>query len=402
MKTLPVTLVIPHRNRADEIKRCIKSLQESKTIPQEVFIIDDCSQAEQRQLLQEIISGCANLNIRLFLYDEHVGRSDAKNLGILKTRTPYIWFLDSDTEMVNPDALEAGYQLIDKNPAIGVVGGEIVEDSSRQRYIRETYLLKSLWSGFVDHPGGSDIQKEADIVPTCNFLTRTSLMKEIGGFHSKIEHGEDKLACLQIRELGYRIFLDSCFGVLHHQSSAERMQFFTVACATFRDTAFIYGATNNFWKLIAFHINCMLSVPKLYRNNMERYRIFMPHKAVLETGQGYGFWVSIKRLRDIGRLTAQYVLANKTYMSLKGYHFRLTNKKNPVTVQDRILRHSKRIVYTFAAYKVPSEARENRGLSLDSARDGSRDGELVEPKAADGNGRSVSISNKPWPLGHGN
>lgn len=345
MKTAPVTLVIPHRNRAEEVRRCLRSLQRAKTIPQEVLLVDDCSQAEQQRLLRDILSEFKNLDVKLFCYSEHVGRSDAKNLGILKTRTPYIWFLDSDTEMINPDALEAGYQLLDKNPSIGVVGAEIVEDCNRQRYVREAYLLRSLWSAFIHHPGGNDLRKEVDIIPTCNFLTRTDLIREIGGFHSKLENGEDKLACLQIRGLGYRIFLDSRFGVLHRQSPAERAQFLTRVCVTFGDVAFIYGATSSFWKLAAFHINCMLSLRKLYKNNMEMYRVFSNHQATLDIGRGLSFRDRVKRLRDIGKLMVQYILANKTYMSVKGYCFRLTSKMNPLTVQDRTRQHSKRLIH---------------------------------------------------------
>ncbi len=331
MKTLPVTLVIPHRNRADEIRRCLRSLREAKTIPQEILVVDDCSQAKQLQLLRNVLSEFKNLNVTLFCYSEHMGTSDAKNLGISETQTPYIWFLDSDTEIINPNALEIGCQLLDKNSDIGVVGAEIVEDYNCQRYVREAYLLKSLWTAYIHHPGGNDIRKEVDVIATNNFLTRTNLMEEIGGFHSKIVDGEDKLACLQIRELGYSIFLDSRCGVLHHRTFTERAQFLTRVRIHFRDAAFIYGATSNFWKVAAFHINCMFSLWKHYKNRMEMYQIFVHHQDTLKTNQN-----RISKLVDMGKLMVQYILANKTYMSVKGYCFRL---------KGRIIKHSKRSTY---------------------------------------------------------
>lgn len=341
MKTLAVTLVIPHRNRSDEIQRCFRSLQTAKAIPQEVIVVDDCSRIEEQRLLYDIISEFKNLNIKMFCHNEHLGTANAKNLGILKPQTPYIWFLDSDTEMINPDALEVGCQILDKNPDIGVVGAEIVEDSNRQRYVREAYLLRSLWSAFIHHPLGEDIRKEVAFVATCNFLTRTDLIKEIGGFHSKLENGEDKLACLQIRALGYKIFLDSRFGVLHYRSLIDKPQFWMRVRITFRDCAFIYGATGNFWKLATFHLNCALSLWKLYKNNMEMYRIFIFHQDTLATGQRLHFWDWLNLLGNTVKLMVQYVLANKTYMLLKGYCFRLTNKMKPQTVQGRIKRYSK-------------------------------------------------------------
>jgi GT2 family glycosyltransferase len=307
-----------------------------------VIVVDDCSRIEEQRLLYDIISEFKNLNIQMFRHNEHLGTSNAKNSGILKTKTPYIWFLDSDTEMINPDALEVGCQILDKNPDIGVVAAEIVEDSNRQRYVREAYLLRSLWSAFIHHPLGDDIRKEVAFVATCNFLTRTDLIKEIGGFHSKLENGEDKLACLQIRALGYKIFLDSRFGVLHYRSLIDKSQFWMRTRITFRDCAFIYGATNGFWKLATFHIDCMLSLWKLYKNNMEMFQLFIQHQEALDVSQN-SHWVM--RLGEIVRLMVQYVLANKTYMAVKGYCFRLTSKMNSQTIQDRARQHSKRLTH---------------------------------------------------------
>jgi GT2 family glycosyltransferase len=310
-----------------------------------VIVVDDCSRAEQQLLLRDIISEFKNLNVKLFCYSKQVGTSDAKNLGILKTRTPYIWFLDSDTEMINPDAFEVGYQLLDKDPSIGVVGAEIVEDSKHQRYVRETCLLKSLWSAYIHHPVGNDVRKKVDVVHTCNFLTRTDLMKKIGGFCAKLSDGEDKLACLQIRELGYRIFLDSRFGVLHHRAPTERAQLFTRVRVNLRDAAFIYGAISSFWKLAVFHIDCMFSLWKFYTSTMEMRLIFVHHQDALDIDRGSCFLDRVKRLRDIGKIMVQYVLANKTYMLIKGYCFRITSKINPQTVEDRTMQHSKSLIY---------------------------------------------------------
>ena len=44
---LPITIVIPHRNRINEIKVCVKSIQALSPLPSKVHIIDDFSDAEQ-------------------------------------------------------------------------------------------------------------------------------------------------------------------------------------------------------------------------------------------------------------------------------------------------------------------------------------------------------------------
>ena len=345
MKTLPVTLVIPHRNRVEELRHCLQSLQVAKAIPEKVIVVDDFSCAEQQKLVSDILSEFNNLNIKLFFYGENVGTSDAKNLGILKTQTPYIWFLDSDTQIINPNALEIGCEVLRKNPSIGVVGAEFLEDDKHQRYVRESCLLRSLWTACINHPVGNEIRKEVDIMPTCNFLTRTDLIKEIGGFHSKLVNGEDKLACLQIRELGYSIFLDSRFEVLHCLSPVERGKFLTRVRITFRDVAFIYGATSSFLSLVVFHLNCLLSLKKLYSNNIETYRLFYHNKDRFNAAPTKGLSELGKQLMDLGKLACQYVLANKTYMSFKGYCFRLLTKNKPNKFQEQTINLTKKLTH---------------------------------------------------------
>ena len=67
MKTVPVTIVIPHRNRVNEILRSLKSIQTVQTFPQEVIIVDDFSYPDQQRLLRDILSKFKNINIKLLV-----------------------------------------------------------------------------------------------------------------------------------------------------------------------------------------------------------------------------------------------------------------------------------------------------------------------------------------------
>ena len=338
MKTAPVTIVIPHRNRVDEILRSLKSLQTFQTVPQEVIIVDDFSYPDQQRLLRDILSKFKNINIKLFCFSKHVGTSDAKNLGLFNTRTPYIWFLDSDTEIISTDTLEVGCQILDKNPDVGVVGTEIIKGRHNQRYIREQYLLKTFWSAYIYHPVTKVFRKEVDFISTCNFLTRTKILEKIGGFHSLLENGEDKLACIQIQKLNYKILLDTRFAVLHHQSPTSREDFLTRVRIQFRDVAFIYGTVSSIWKLAAFHVNCVLSMLEYYKHITKNYRLYgnpsaINSKDTLDTSRSFKLLNLINRLINIVKVIIHYILANKTYMFLKGYYLNKKNKKDLKTIK---------------------------------------------------------------------
>jgi hypothetical protein len=160
-------------------------------------------------------------------------------------------------------------------------------------------------------------------------LTRTALLRQIGGFHGKLLNGEDKLACLQIRARGFKILLDSRFGVLHLHSPTGRADFSARVYHTFRDVAFIYGATSSLWKVLTFHANCFLSCWTLYKNNSEMHRTFTHHK---NTGAATTEKSFSQRLFTQLKVLIVFLCSNKSYMVLKGYWFQRTNRKYPMMV----------------------------------------------------------------------
>ena len=74
---------------------------------------------------------------------------------------------------------------------------------------------------------------------------------------------------------------------------------------------------------------------------MEMYRLFgnpsaSHSKDTLDPEPFLGPMNLIRSLRDKGLVMVQYVLANKTYMSLKGYYFRKTDKRDFKVITERI------------------------------------------------------------------
>ena len=64
MKTAPVTIVIPHRNRPYIIQKNLKSLQTLKTFPQKVIIVDDSFQSHYIKKNLDILLIDVSINIQ--------------------------------------------------------------------------------------------------------------------------------------------------------------------------------------------------------------------------------------------------------------------------------------------------------------------------------------------------
>lgn len=103
------SIVIPTYNRADKLEIPIKSILNQQFKNWELIIIDDGSTDETNALIQNYSSH----NIHYF-YQQHQGRSTARNLGVSKAKGTFICFQDSDDEYL-PNHLQTLYEAILKN-----------------------------------------------------------------------------------------------------------------------------------------------------------------------------------------------------------------------------------------------------------------------------------------------
>lgn len=217
MKTASVSLIIPHRNRWKDLKRCLGSLICMNPGPRQVIIIDDASDRYEDLTLQ------FPLNIEMIRLSRHIGTSAAKNEGARAAKEDYFWFLDSDSEVILPGMLEYGLQQFSNASSLGALGGEGVWDELEDQWklkIKTLYPNYDTRERLTDRRVSEDYRVE--IVSTCNLLTPRLLFKKIGGFNNKLEIGEDKEYCWSLRRNDY-ILIDSFrFFAAHHASHVAK------------------------------------------------------------------------------------------------------------------------------------------------------------------------------------
>ncbi len=88
-----VSVIIPVYNTEKFLGQCIDSIIHQKGVSIEIVIVDDGSTDNSMTLCREYASSFEN--IRIFS-QENQGPSKARELGLLKSRAPYVLFMDSD------------------------------------------------------------------------------------------------------------------------------------------------------------------------------------------------------------------------------------------------------------------------------------------------------------------
>ncbi|WP_213335305.1 glycosyltransferase family 2 protein [Enterococcus casseliflavus] len=92
--TKKITIIIPTFNSERTIKEAIQSVINQTFNDWELLVIDDCSNDLTIQIVESYQEKYSN--IHLIKKRKNTGVSDSRNIGIEKSKTPFIAFLDSD------------------------------------------------------------------------------------------------------------------------------------------------------------------------------------------------------------------------------------------------------------------------------------------------------------------
>ena len=195
-----IDIIIPIYNTPiDDLERCFKSIIMQTYSNYKVYLIDDGS----NNITKEYLDNCVNDNNHFTVkHINNSGVSNARNVGIEISNSPYITFVDGD-DTLESTFLEDALQILEENNLDIIIGGySEIKDGTiiRERlsysgiHIYEDknkiYFISKLISGKTN-----DFNKEIDDCPTGRIYTRLFRRDSIGKlrFNTNIKISEDTL-----------------------------------------------------------------------------------------------------------------------------------------------------------------------------------------------------------------
>ncbi len=177
MKTLPISVIIPMYNDGHWVIEAIGSVLTQTAVPAEILVVDDGSQDDSAERVQQQFGGAVRLERR-----ENGGPSRARNTGVERATQPLLAFLDADDVWV-PDKLERQYAVLRDEPSVGVVASDWVRHARELPAQVPDVLPRSVIT-YWDTLGLNRFQ-------TSTVLTRTALVRQVGGFDPAVDGAED-------------------------------------------------------------------------------------------------------------------------------------------------------------------------------------------------------------------
>ena len=225
-----VSIIIPTRDLAGMLDRCLESIFTRTTYPNyEVIIVDNGSVEPETKAVFDRWQQQEPDRFKCLPLDIPFNYPKLNNFGVENASGDYILLLNNDTEIVTPDWLEAMVEQAQRD-SIGAVGGLLLYDDDR---IQHAGVIMGI-GGIAGHshrmfpkdtPGYvcqvKTISNYSAVTGAC-LMCRRDVFEEVGGLdESLVVAYNDVDFCLKLVDRGYRnVYLPHV--VLYHYESKSR------------------------------------------------------------------------------------------------------------------------------------------------------------------------------------
>ncbi len=189
--TPDITVVVPVRDRADMLDRCLAGLGSRFR----VVVVDDAS-GDPGSVADVVRAHGATLVRR----QRNGGAGPARNTGLDHVETPFVAFVDSDCVPAGDWIQRLASHFAD--PLVAAVAPRV------------TGLLD-----LGDRPARVQPTGRVAYVPTAALLVRRAALAVVGAFDESIGRGEDTDLVWRLHESGWRVRYDPDVVVAHHETA---------------------------------------------------------------------------------------------------------------------------------------------------------------------------------------
>ena len=202
-----LTVVIPVRDRAAQLDRCLAALAGLDCI-----VVDDAS--HDPAAVARVVAAHGATLVAL---SSNVGPAGARNAGLARVDTPYVAFVDSDVQVTPAQLRQLARHLAD--PAVSLVGPKVVGRPavSTPRWF-ERYEARASSLTLGARPAAVRPGAAVAWLPSACLVARTAALG--AGFDPALRAGEDVDLVWRLTDAGHRVRYDPTVRA-HHDTRAS-------------------------------------------------------------------------------------------------------------------------------------------------------------------------------------
>ncbi|MBN2900164.1 MAG: glycosyltransferase [Clostridia bacterium] len=223
-----VTIIIPTRDNADLLERCIASIRQKSSYQNyDILIVDNGSKTlETRNLLKKLSE---EEDVRVECMDIPFNFAVLNNTAATKTSADLLCFLNDDTEILTSDWLEEMSSFATQKN-VGIVGARLWYPDGRLQHGGviigmngvSDHVFKGMERGETGYFGRAVLHQSYSAVTGACMLVLRKVFEQVGGFDESFEVTLNDIdLCLRVRDLGYRNVWTPYAELIHYESATR-------------------------------------------------------------------------------------------------------------------------------------------------------------------------------------
>lgn len=177
-----ISIIIPVYNVAPYIERCLESVISQSYENLEIILVDDCGSDNSMDIVRDFCSSHVG-NFVLLNHERNRGLSAARNTGVKHAKGDYLFFLDSDDELLN-NAISIFQTYLQKyGDADFLIGNYSIEGTFNFIPLTTPTVLKARKEIFNSYIANKWYIMACGKLINRNFFIQNSLWFEVGRLH---------------------------------------------------------------------------------------------------------------------------------------------------------------------------------------------------------------------------
>ncbi len=221
-----VSIIIPTKDHADILKRCLNSILNKSTYDNyEIIVVENNSDNETTFEYYETLK--QNNKIKIVSYEGDFNFSKIINFGRSKSSGDYLLLLNNDTEVITENWIE-GMLGVCLQPEVGIVGCKLLfPDDTIQHagiYVGDVphHYFHHLPNGAINYKNLASIIHEVSAVTAACMMVDAQTFDSVGGFNEDLSVSyNDVDFCFKVRK-HEKLVIYNPFVELYHHESASR------------------------------------------------------------------------------------------------------------------------------------------------------------------------------------
>lgn len=224
-----VSVLIPNKDHAEDLKRCIASLREKSSYQNyEIIIIENNSTENATFACYEELCRMDD-RIRIVTWKGHFNYSAINNFGVRYAAGDYLLFLNNDTELIGGDTVKEMLGICARQD-VGAVGARLYYGDDT---VQHAGVILGM-GGIAGHAFAGERRsatgycrriictQDLSAVTAACMMVKRSTFEQVGGFDESLEVTfNDVDLCLKIRGSG-KLVVYTPYAELYHYESKSR------------------------------------------------------------------------------------------------------------------------------------------------------------------------------------